>query len=53
MKPTKFFKSKKNHFFKKMSSEFNSKAFSILIIIYIAQCNIITGGTNKFTVVYS
>ena len=38
MKPIKFFKSEKNHFFKKMSREFNFKAFSGLILsrIYIA-----------------
>jgi len=37
MKPTKFFKSEKNHFFKKkMSREFNFKAFSGLILIRIS-----------------
>ena len=33
----KFFKSEKNHFFKKNSSEFNSNAFSSMILIRISS----------------
>jgi len=36
MKPMKFFKYEKNHFFKEMSREFNFNAFSGLILIRIS-----------------
>ena len=36
MKPMKFFNSEKEYFFKKVSREFNFKAFSRLILIRIS-----------------